>query len=257
MEEFKQILKAAGALVSENAQQTYEDLLQPSAQAAGKVLAFPFEAVNALLDQPRRWIANSNYRLQETNALIANKLKYIEENKLVAPPDFVAVPALQALSYSIDNEMLRDLYANLLAKAMVSDTRNDVHPAYLELIKQFSPLDAKLYKHICSIIAVNNDLQLVNFKVNSNGQTVKEFINIVEYPNEDLSNIAQSVDNFIRCGLIAVTPNAFCESDDEELNQWKNIQDLIKNGYEIDIQSFTPAHITEFGMKFYSICCVE
>ena len=39
----------------------------------------------------------------------------------------------------MNSKELRDLYANLPAKAMNSDTKDTVHPAYLETIKQLSP----------------------------------------------------------------------------------------------------------------------
>ena len=52
------------------------------------------------------------------------------------------MPALQAISYSMDSEELRNMYANLLAKAMNVDEKDKVHPAFVELIKQMAPREA-------------------------------------------------------------------------------------------------------------------
>lgn len=55
----------------------------------------------------------------------------------MTPEAYVAVPALQAISYSMNSEELRNMYANLLAKAIDIDEKDKVHPAFVELIKQF------------------------------------------------------------------------------------------------------------------------
>lgn len=53
---------------------------------------------------------------------------------------------MQAISYSMSNDELRDLYAELLSKAMNTDTKASVHPSFVEIIKQMSPLDAKIIR---------------------------------------------------------------------------------------------------------------
>ncbi len=258
---FDALAEGAGKLLGA-IPELYDDLAKPAVQEVGKTLALPLQAVNALLVNPRKWIANAEYKLQETNVLIANKLKYIDENKLIAPPDYVAVPALQALSYSMDSDDLRDLYANLLAKSMNAETSNSVHPAYVEIIKQFSPIDATLFKHIVSdLSSKNGDIALLNIVVKSNDENdevVKRFINVVECDEYTLSEIAQSVDNLIRCGLIAVTQYAFISYKryaTSEIIQWKNVQKEYLNNYKVEVEMATAAHITELGKKFYLICC--
>ncbi len=42
---------------------------------------------------------------------------------------------------------LREMFANLLASAMNSDVSNDVHPSFVEIIKQLSPDEAKILKY--------------------------------------------------------------------------------------------------------------
>lgn len=254
---FDALAEGAGKLLGA-IPELYDDLAKPAVQEVGKTLALPLQAVNALLVNPRKWIANAQYKLQETNALIANKLKYIDENKLIAPPDYVAVPALQALSYSMDSSELRNLYANLLAKAMNTDTSGSVHPAYIEIIKQFSPLDAILFKRIVTEISEDGHITLINITFKSNGKVVKRFINIVKCEDFELSEIAQAVDNFIRCGLIAITPNVISLYEGnatEKIMQWKNVQSENSDDLEFELQMGTAAHITELGKKFFSICC--
>ena len=64
------------------------------------------------------------------------------------PNPRIAVPALQALTYSLDDELIREMFANLLAADMNAETKKDAHPAFVELIKEMTPADARVLK-IC------------------------------------------------------------------------------------------------------------
>jgi len=67
------------------------------------------------------------------------KLKDIPVEKLVPPEPNIAVPSYEALRYSLDIEELREIYTNLLASSMNTDTKDYTHPASVEIIKQLSP----------------------------------------------------------------------------------------------------------------------
>jgi hypothetical protein len=56
------------------------------------------------------------------------------------------VPALQALTYSLVEEAIREMFANLMAADMNSDRKGDVHPAFVELIKEMTPLEAQILR---------------------------------------------------------------------------------------------------------------
>lgn len=124
----------------------YDDGLKPATKEAGQTLALIPRAINAALSGIRQWIANREYKVAETEKLLAIKLEHVGEEKIVPPEPYIAVPALQAISYSMDSEELKNLYANLLAKAMNSDTKDQVHPSFVEIIKQLSPMDAIVLK---------------------------------------------------------------------------------------------------------------
>lgn len=124
----------------------YDDALKPTTQESGKILALIPRTINAALVPLRQWIANKEYNLAETEKLLAKKLEHVGEDKIVTPDPYVAVPAIQAISYSMNSEELRNLYANLLAKSMNSDTKDMVHPSFVEIIKQLSPIDSLVLK---------------------------------------------------------------------------------------------------------------
>lgn len=84
--------------------------------------------------------------IEQTRKLLEKKLKNVPVENIITPPMYIGVPALQAISYCMNDESLRNMYAELLAHAMNSDTIDNVHPTYVEIIKQMSPYDALIFR---------------------------------------------------------------------------------------------------------------
>lgn len=122
--------------------EAYEDLVKPVAEETGKTLSLIPRTINAALIPLRKWIIEKEYSLAETEKILAKKLENVDKDKIVTPEAYVGVPALQSISYSMDSAVLRDLYANLLAKAMNKDYKEQVHPSFVEIIKQMAPKEA-------------------------------------------------------------------------------------------------------------------
>lgn len=239
----------------------YEDALQTTIQESGKSLALIPRAINAALLPLRQWIAEREYKLAETEKLLAQKLEHVSEHKIVTPEAYVAVPTIQAISYSMDSEKLRDLYANLLSKAMNSDTKDFVHPAYIETIKQLSPDDASYFKYICplryrAMIDVILDLP------NAITKTIAENANL--FSTGHVENFSLTLDNLSRLGLITI-PHDIWYGDDYPYEQ---LISILKTEYTIE--KYLPLQpdaigisynkkridITSYGNSFYSTCCI-
>lgn len=77
---------------------------------------------------------------------VADRLKDIPPEDIITPKPNVAGPAIEALRYTGHEEVLSDLYANLLASSMDRKTASGAHPAFVEIIKQLTPDEAKLVK---------------------------------------------------------------------------------------------------------------
>lgn len=180
----------------------YDDALKPATQESGKTLALIPRAINAALVPLRQWIAEREYKLAETEKLLAKKLEHVSEEKIVTPEAYVAVPAIQAISYSMDSKELRNLYANLLAKAMNSDTKNMVHPSFVEMIKQMSPTDALIFSYI--ITAPTRPLITIKIVSPDNGGE-RIFVENCSWINTiSLAKCRTSFDNLSRLGLIQI-----------------------------------------------------
>lgn len=180
----------------------YDDALKSTTQESGKVLSLIPRAIYAALSPLRQWISQREYNVAETEKLLAQKLEHVGEDKIVTPEAYVAVPAIQAISYSMNSEELRNLYANLLAKAMNSDTKDLVHPSFVEIIKQMSPTDAKIFDIImqcpvCPLISI-----VVEDQNNGGYHLFSEYCSWI--PNISLNECRVSLNNLSRLGLIHI-----------------------------------------------------
>jgi len=66
----------------------------------------------------------------------------IKEEKMGTPDVATAVPAIEAMRYTRDE--VRTKLLNLLGASMNIDTADLVHPAFVEIIKQMTPDEAKI-----------------------------------------------------------------------------------------------------------------
>lgn len=121
----------------------YQDAIQPSVEELGDVMKRAVQL--ALL--PVRALLWSFEQIEEfVYAKVSERLKRVPAEDLVEPALNVVGPALEALRFAGDAPDLRDLYANLLAAAMYDKMKNGAHPAFVEVIKQLTPDDARLIR---------------------------------------------------------------------------------------------------------------
>ena len=263
------ILETAGKIL-DVVPKLYEDVVQPTAIETGKTLSLIPKTVNAALVPLRKWIILKESNFSQTEILIAEKLKNTAPEKIVEPEPYVAIPALQAISYSMDNEELRNLYANLLAKSMNMDIKDEVHPAFVEIIKQLSPLDARLLKKFIdknySTYAILTS-RLYNSNVNNCGFNYMEHIINPEF-GMNMSNFNEykvSLLNLERLGLINIDydNNIIYDYMYEEImcgdiiNHCKNDAVSMYEDYS-DLKFIKGSlNITHFGAVFGNICIKE
>lgn len=146
----------------------------------------------------RQTQALENYRKQ-----IEDKMTSIPEEKLVEPQLHIVGPALEASKFYVQNEELRNMFANLIASSMDSTRVEFAHPSFVEIIKQMSPTDAFNTKIFIEEDAI--PICQIVFKVSSGGYSV-QYTNVVSHSkaigNHDI--ISSSFSNLARLGLISI-----------------------------------------------------
>lgn len=266
------------AIPKETINQAYNDGLQPVVKETGKMVGRIPRAINAALASLDQWILQKEYNVAETQRALEKKLQAVNPEDIVSPEPYVAVPALQSISYCLSNEELHNLYANLLAKAMIKNTKNEVHPAFVEIIKQMSPNDAIVLKDILakdgivakvnfSIVIKRTGLHLVGQSSETEGKQFTESIYNISCDTLSEEQISISVDNLHRLGIIDFFDIKLSDSSlynfATESKLYREVHDLYEkmkttNEYPdyIDTQK-TCATLTLFGNAFGKICILD
>ncbi|MTK08463.1 MAG: DUF4393 domain-containing protein [Hungatella sp.] len=259
---FDKLADGTGKIL-ESIPELYDDAIKPSAQEWGKTAALIPQTINAALVPLRQWIAQREYNIAETEKLIAEKMANVSIEKIITPEPYVAIPAIQAISYCMNNEDLRNLYANLLSKSMNIDTKNSVHPAFVEIIKQLSPTDTYIFNsaYTCEITP------LINFEIKfpkeDGGGTKPAFRNLSWITKYSFEKVCISIDNLSRLKLISISDQWY--THDEHYMLVKNCSaykvchsaliNALKPGQEIkEIKKILD--VTDFGKQFYKICAI-
>jgi len=149
----------------------YQDAVQPVAKEAGKALQTVGTAVNAAL-LPIKGLVWGIEKIEEfVQTKVTEKLKSIPPENIQTPDPSVAGPALESLRYTGHKESLSEMYANLLASSMDSQTAENAHPGFVEIIRNMSSDEAKIMSYL-----INTDMYPVidiEKVLNDGGGTIK------------------------------------------------------------------------------------
>lgn len=201
--------------------------------------------------------------LEEVHQMLEAKLKSIPPENIVPPAARIAIPALQNASIT-EERNIRELYANLLSNSMNKVVKDGVHPAYVEIIKQLSPDEAKILYYMKN----HPTIPIINLRAENQehgGVTVvSNFTNVGCLVGCENSNRTDEyLDNIERLGLVknmgelaSLTdktlykpleedPYILWQMDEIRRNTILNIP-KIKQGY---------VELTNFGKSFCQLCC--
>lgn len=258
MDEFQQEL--AKATVENTVGAAYNDLVSPSAKPVGTIISLLPRTIRLFFSKWEKWIVNAEKSLELTAEAIQEKVAKIPEEKLTEPEPYVAVPALQQLSYSLDSEDLREMYANLLTSSMNIDTKTNVHPAFVEIIKQLCPDEAKLLKYLSR----HFQQPIIDVKLKlGNGQgyitILQNFTAIADGVCDNPSAIGSYLDNLARLKLIDIITDEYYTIEElyKPLNEHPRVKALMSSpvqgggSYEIEKHKF---ELTTFAKDFIKVC---
>ena len=122
----------------------YQVVVQPAAQEVGKALQTLAKTVHIALAPVSALVWGHDQIKEFVSTKVTERLRNVPPENIISPKPNVAGPALESLRYTGHEESLSDMYANLLATAMDSSTALGAHPAFVEIIRQLTPDEAKL-----------------------------------------------------------------------------------------------------------------
>lgn len=257
MDEFQQEL--VKSTVEQTVGAAYTDIVSPSAKPIGTVISLLPRTIRLFFSKWEKWVVNAEKCLELTAESIQEKVAKIPEEKLTEPEPYVAVPALQQLSYSLDSKDLREMYANLLASSMNIDTKVCVHPAFVEIIKQLCPDETKLLKYLSR----HSQQPIIDIKLNlANRQgyitKLQNFTTIADDVCDNPSAIGSYLDNLARLKLIDIIKDEYytIEKLYKPLIEHPKVMSLMNShvqggSYEIEKHKF---ELTTFAKDFIRVC---
>lgn len=245
----------------------YQDLAQPAVKQVGKALETVGKAINVALAPVGALVWGYEKCQDFISTKVADRLKNVPPEDIITPKPNVAGPAIEALRYTGHEETLSDMYANLLAASMDKNTASGAHPAFVEIIKQLTPDEAK----IVALFSPGRAFPLLNvresYKVDpefKKGGRIRfaHFSLLGEEAGVEFVNLTPAyLDNLCRLGLADYlnTGIHYTSSDlYDKLESHPNILALkkeIETDPELKCELVrTGFNITELGKQFAKIC---
>ena len=242
----------------------YPDAIQPTAQVIGKGLETITKAALIPL-MPLRLMVHG-FEQMEAYLLEAmdKRLKKIPEERQIPPSPVVAGPALDALRFVVDEPDLRELYANLLATSMDSETAKTAHPAFVEMIRQMTPDEAKIMNELASsnVVAMITVGQKFNVLDNSNKVDTEDLKHFTLLPEEagcmHTELFPSYLNNLSRLGLVEVGNDyELASTEYEELDNHPAIIGFLEahrgDRFRLAIRHETLV-LTDLGRQFCDAC---
>lgn len=144
----KDIAEAVGAVCEKVP--VYQDAFQPFAKQVGKAGDTIGQTLNVCLGPLEGMLWGYGKIAKFLQKKVGEKLKDVPPENIQTPAPHIAVPAIEALRYTGHEESLADMYVNLLASSMNTEKAESAHPAFVDMIKNMCPDEAKIMKLFAS-----------------------------------------------------------------------------------------------------------
>jgi abortive infection alpha-like protein len=241
--------------------EAYKDIVQPAAKVFGQELEVIAKAVGIAL-APLHVLVWGYERIGVfIEQKVSEKLQNVPAKHIVSPVLTVAGPLIEALRFAGDDEVLRELYANILANAMDSMTSNLAHPAFIEILKNLSSDEALLLKAFIQ----TNSFPIIDIQISDEGQqgyvpaiaSFGIFHKGLGMRNENL--LPNYLENLCRLGLLEIPETLHLQAEElykpliEDPYITEAQQKLMTNFNKISKIKKRMVGITYFGNQFVNI----
>lgn len=125
----------------------YNDALSPAAKEVGNGLSALARIINKGVFLAEDCAASVEAVIRQAGAAL-----------LILPPErisfknrSIALRVIEESVYAVDEDEMQEMFANLMASSLDTDSREYAHPAYIQLIKELSSDEAKILKYFSSL----------------------------------------------------------------------------------------------------------
>ncbi len=242
-------------------------LTMPLATNAGTTMGdLWFLAMGGISQAAAKRRAKYALELDKYKKDLEKKLNDIPVENRIEPNTQVVLNALADSQSCVEEETLREMFANLIAAACDADKANAVHPAFSGIIKQLAPIDAELLQ----VFRNENDLPIVGMKLVGDGQHWEIYSNVFLTNTAKYPPLVQA--STVACwsmlGLIDVRYDVqFADQSmydeflaTEEYRELAKTEKLYVAGTEVEYEvknaelSKGKLILTAFGQRFLKVC---
>lgn len=227
----------------------------------GKALTTVGKAVNAALLPVKGLVWGADKIEKFLSEKLSEKFTDVPTVKIQEPDLTIAGPAIENLKFCGHKNILRDMYANLIASSMNLDKSDDAHAAFVDIIKNLSPDEAKILK----FLHTKKPQPLIDIyrksKENEGEIICKRLVNAItkQAGCEKMGAISSYFDNLSRLGLINVDKSRYLTTKgaydvlENSRNVVQFISEIKASGYEENIFKYF-VELTSFGIDFCNSC---
>ncbi len=235
----------------------YQDLAKPATIQVGLALETVAKTVVLLMSPLNALIWGHEQFASFLEVKVAGMLKGVPPENIRTPPADVAVPLMESVRLKGDTGPLVDLYAQLLASAMQHRPEGQqVHPAFVEVLKQLSPDDAAILNVLYLKLATPFLLIEILSPQGLITTLDKRFTILIEETGvETPKRVGISIDNLVRLGLV----EAIVGSTIPDESLYADLEDLARQiPIDVPLEQLQLARGTivlrDFGGEFCRAC---
>ena len=256
MENENIVKETALSVAKETVKEVYADTVQPTAKNVGGFFGTLSGFFNHVVMYPLKKL-NIKYE-QKAIAFekeMEKKYNSIPEEDRVEPQLHIVGPTMESLKYNIMDDDLAELFSNLLVSDMDRRTQNLCTPAFVKVIEQLSPADARVFKTIFNECAKAETIPICKMdlcKIDDEKRNIrKEYLPLylvgIEADKLNPNDVSKSLQNLERLGLLTIDFLKW-RSDDEVYNK------LIDNSYIESLKAWAnqitgESYIAKVGSK--------
>lgn len=272
MENENIVKETALSVAKETAKEVYEDTVQPTAKNVGGFFGTLSGFFNHVVMYPLKKL---NIRYEQKAIAFEKEMekKYcsIPEEDRVEPQLHIVGPTMESLKYNIMDDDLAELFSNLLVSDMDIRTQNLCTPAFVKVVEQLSPADARVFKTIFNECTKAETIPICKMdlcKIDDEKRKIrKEYLPLylvgVEVDKLNPNDVSKSLQNLERLGLLTIDFLKWRSDDEvynklidnsyiESLKAWVN--QITGESYIAKVDSKGLLELNDFARDFAKVC---
>lgn len=272
MENENVVKDVAVTVAKETAKDVYEDAVQPTAKNVGGFFGTLSGFFNHVVMYPLKKL-NSEYE-QKAIAFekeMERKYNCIPEENKVEPQLHIVGPTMESLKYNILDDDLAEMFSNLLVSDMDSRTQSLCTPAFVKVIEQLSPIDARVFKSIFLNCKKNQYITICQLLLHKNDdesniikrEYVPRYFTNIKIEGLNPNDISKSIQNLSRLGLLnidflrwrnndAIYSQILEDDYTKSLVSW--VRNITGSDYVAKIDDKGLLELNDFARDFAKVC---